>query len=70
MYHQTRPELLDPTEAAAFLGVAGPHVLAVWRSTKRYPIPYIKVGKCVRYAIDDLVAFLESRKIHPEPAQL
>jgi len=36
--------------------------LAVWRCTKRYDLPYIKVGHTIKYDMDDLIAFLESRK--------
>jgi len=52
--------LLTTTEAAAYLGVA-PETLNVWRCTKRYDIPYIKVGRLVKYRKSALDAFLESR---------
>lgn len=53
-------KLLDDPAAAEFLGI-NPQTLAVWRSTKRYPIPYIKVGRSVRYRESDLIEWLESR---------
>jgi hypothetical protein len=56
------PRLLDEAAAAHILGVA-PSTLAVWRSTKRYPLPYIKCGRLVRYREDDLAMFLDSRRI-------
>lgn len=37
------PDRYSPQEAAKILGVA-PETLAIWRCTKRYPLPYIK--KC------------------------
>jgi hypothetical protein len=40
-----------------------PGTLVVWRSTKRVELPYYKIGGSVRYDIDDLIAFLESRKV-------
>lgn len=54
--------LLNNEEAAGYLGVA-PNSLAVWRTTKRYPIPYVKVGRLVKYRVADLNAFLESRTV-------
>jgi Helix-turn-helix domain len=60
---KTQPELIDSTAAAEFLGLASPGVLAVWRCTKRYDLPYIKVGAKILYDVEDLLAFLESRKV-------
>lgn len=52
--------LLDTRAAAPVVGVE-PETLEVWRSTKRYNIPYIKVGRLVRYRRSDLLKWLESR---------
>jgi hypothetical protein len=46
--------LLCEVDAANFLGVQ-PTTLQVWRSTKRYPLPFIKVGRLVRYRHSALV---------------
>lgn len=54
--------LLTNEEAAEYLGVAS-NSLAVWRTTKRYAIPYVKVGRLVKYRLQDLEEFLESRTI-------
>ncbi len=54
--------LFTNEEAASYLGVA-PNSLAVWRATKRYALPYVKVGRLVKYRQKDLDAFLESRTI-------
>lgn len=54
--------LVGRKEAADFLGVAS-QTLAVWASTERYHLPYIKVGSKVRYRMSDLEAFLE-RNLH------
>lgn len=54
--------LLSNEEAAEYLGVS-PLTLEVWRSTKRYPIQYVKVGRKVKYKREALDAFLESRTI-------
>jgi excisionase family DNA binding protein len=55
-------DLLDNNQAASYIGVTS-RTLEVWRCTKRYPIPYIKVGRLVRYRRADLDAFLESRTV-------
>ena len=54
--------LLTPDQAAEVLGVKKT-TLEVWRCTKRYAIPYIKVGRLVRYRRSALVAFLASREV-------
>lgn len=53
--------LLDAREAAKYLGVRK-GTLACWRCVKRYPLPYVKVGKSIRYKRSDLDAFIEFRK--------
>ena len=52
--------LLTQEQAAEILGVT-PGTLSVWRCTKRYNIPYIKVGRLVRYRKSALDAFLDLR---------
>ena len=54
------PALLDDKRAAKFLGVS-PGTLSVWRSTGRYDLPYVKCGRCVRYRMEDIQAFIERR---------
>ena len=58
---QTDP-LLNEQQAAQFLGVK-PASLQVWRSTKRYELQDIKVGRLVRYRLSALQAFLTSREV-------
>jgi len=53
-------DLLDEQAAAALLTVA-PGTLGVWRSTGRYNLPFLKVGRAVRYRRADLIAWLETR---------
>jgi excisionase family DNA binding protein len=55
-----RRELLDEKAAAEILDIA-PGTLSVWRSTGRYRIPFVKVGRRVRYRRADLEAWLASR---------
>ena len=57
--HETK-KLLGEKEAAEILGVT-PGTLQVWRSTGRYAIPFIKVGRLVKYRPDVLEIWLESR---------
>jgi hypothetical protein len=54
--------LVDDKFAAEYIGVSS-GTLAVWRCTRRYPLPYVKVGRCVRYRLSDLDAFLASRTV-------
>ena len=56
----SKDKLLTSEEAAEQLGVTL-STLCVWRSTKRYPLPYIKVGRLVRYRVEDLEDFLQQR---------
>ena len=58
----TFPDTMSPDAAAAYLGVA-PATLAMWRCTKRYPLPYIKVGRLVQYRKNHLDAFLANRTV-------
>jgi hypothetical protein len=59
---------LNTEEAAEFLDKA-PGTLVVWRSTKRYDLPYLKIGGSVRYDMEDLLAFLESQRVEPSEAR-
>ena len=53
-------DLLDEKAAAQFLDNS-PGTLSVWRSTGRYNLPFIKIGRNVRYRRSDLIAWLEKR---------
>lgn len=52
-------KLLKPEQVAEILGVSK-QTLAVWRSTKRYPLPYTKSGRLIRYRHEDVMRFIES----------
>jgi excisionase family DNA binding protein len=58
----TELELLTTADAARLLDVT-PGTLEVWRTTKRYALPYVRVGRNIRYRRSDLVAFVESRLV-------
>lgn len=53
---------LDAKQAAEFLGVQE-QTLAAWRCNRKYPLPYIKVGRKIRYRLSDLERFLASRTV-------
>lgn len=53
-------KLLSRREASAFLGLTE-GTLAVWACTKRYELPYVKVGRLVKYRYSDIITFLEKR---------
>ncbi len=56
------PERYTPKQTAKILGVSE-DTLAVWRCTKRYPLPYIKMGRKVFYCANDLVEFIKLRTV-------
>ncbi len=43
-------DLLTRREAAAYLGVT-PETLAVWASTRRYPLRFVKIGRLAKYRL-------------------
>jgi excisionase family DNA binding protein len=57
-----RDPLLTEDQAAELLGVK-PTTLQVWRSTKRYPLPYVKSGRLVRYRTSAIEAFINARTV-------
>jgi len=54
--------LLTREQAAHYLGVT-PRTLAVWACNKRYNLPFVKVGRLVKYRKADLDAFIARRTI-------
>ena len=53
-------DLLDEHAAAVMLDLS-PGTLSVWRSTGRYNLPFLKIGRNVRYRRADLQTWLEAR---------
>ncbi len=51
--------LLTPREAAAALAVSE---RTLWSLTDRGEIPRVPIGKCVRYDVEDLRAYIARRK--------
>ncbi|HCK82537.1 MAG TPA: helix-turn-helix domain-containing protein [Candidatus Competibacter sp.] len=68
----TTPDpLLTPEQAADRLGMS-PDTLNVWRTTGRYNLPYVKIGRRVKYRASDVEAFIARRTrnnhVEGEPA--
>jgi excisionase family DNA binding protein len=54
--------LLTEQQAAEMLGIK-PTTLQVWRCNQRYQLPYIKVGRNVRYRASAVQKFLDLRTV-------
>lgn len=52
--------LLTPKETAERLGLCV-NTLAVWRCTHRYPLPYTRSGRRIKYRLADVEEFIRSR---------
>ncbi|RTL37202.1 MAG: DNA-binding protein [Candidatus Melainabacteria bacterium] len=65
-FERFRSELLTRKEAALYLGVTE-QTLAVWKCTKRYNLPVVKVGRLVKYKKSDLDQFIKIRTLGAFP---
>jgi hypothetical protein len=54
------PVLLDTKETAALLRCS-PRTLAIDRVRRRWRVPFLKVGRCVRYDRSAVLGWLASR---------
>ena len=54
--------LLTTNEAAKVLGLP-PQTLVNWRHTGRYPLPFIRVGRLIRYRSADLNDWIEENRV-------
>ena len=61
--------LLREQEAAEILGVSVPFLQSD-RVTRRHRIPYLKIGRCVRYRATDLTLYLERCLISDDQGSL
>lgn len=57
--NKAKSNLLTRVEAAEYLGVTA-QTLAVWACTQRYSLPFVKIGRLVKYRLDDLNKFIEN----------
>src|SRR5688572_5328830 len=53
---------LNEEQAACFLGCA-PATLALVRCQRRWPLPFARIGRCIRYKLGDLRAFVAARTV-------
>jgi hypothetical protein len=60
--HEDAGKLLRPSEVSKVLGVAI-QTLAVWRSSKRENLNYLKIGSRVFYQKSDVMNFIQSNLI-------
>lgn len=57
---KTISQLLTPGEAAKALHTS-PNTLAVWRSTQRVTLRFVRIGRKILYRAEDVQAFIEER---------
>ena len=55
-------DYLNDLEAAKFLRLS-PQTLRNWRTQSRGPV-YIKAGRAIRYAIEDLRAYMDQNRVN------
>lgn len=55
-------QLLTPDQAAEMLGLK-PQTLQNWRVTKAESLPYLKYGRHVRYRLEDIQRWLETKRV-------
>lgn len=60
--------LLTRDQAAKYLGVTS-STLAVWACTKRYCLPFVKVGRLCKYRQQDLDDFINRNTVGGEILQ-
>jgi excisionase family DNA binding protein len=58
------PEYLSPPQAAAYLSLS-PRILERWRA-QGVDLPFMRLGRRVRYRRADLDAWMESKRVAPE----
>ncbi len=59
-------QVINEVRAAEILCL-GVQTLRNWRHQKKGP-PYLKISRSVRYRLDDLENFMDSKRIDPEKA--
>lgn len=57
-----RPALLKPREAAEYLSLCE---RTLWSLKCSGDIPHIRIGRSVRYSIDDLDSYIDAQRIGP-----
>ena len=59
--HKQPSELLTTEEAAAYLKLK-PNTLERWRSQYPHRLPFVKIGRTVKYRLEDLQAFISGNR--------
>lgn len=60
--------LYSRKETARILGFTSPSRLTMWAMRKTPKLPYIRIGKFVRYLEEDILKFIEENRVnHEEP---
>ena len=54
--------LLTPEQVSETLGITS-GTLQIWRTTRRYNLPYVKIGRKVMYQLTDIQDFIKNRTI-------
>ena len=57
LFQKFESDLLTREQAAAYLGIAA-QTLSIWKWAKRYDLPFVKIGRLVKYKRSDLDAFI------------
>lgn len=65
--HPAKSDLFTRRQAAKYIGVAE-STLAVWKSTGRYHLPVVMIGRLPRYRKSDLDSWIASRTVCGEAA--
>jgi len=55
-------ELYNEAAAALYLGIAA-RTLALWRSNGAYGLPFVRIGRSVRYSRAELDAFIAKHTV-------
>ena len=71
MYHPIAPALITPlslpsdlltrAQAADYLGIK-PQTLACWACNQRYNLPFVRIGRLIKYRRHDLDQFIEANR--------
>ncbi len=60
--HGVPTAVLDVHEAAAYLGVSE---VTLYRLVRRREVPYTRVGRSIRFRVEELERYLEERTVRP-----
>ncbi|MEG3640699.1 helix-turn-helix domain-containing protein [Magnetococcus sp. PR-3] len=56
-------QLISPKQTAAMLGIEVT-TLSNWRVSKRYPLPYVRIGRKIMYRLHDVEQFIHTRSVN------